>query len=99
VENQPKTPLAEIRGQVPSLHELPGGCTYADRCPLAQPRCRAQPPALRKVNGEHHNVRCWRADETEGYRDDGTFAGEKFIQNFSPSWADGAGGGQRQFLD
>ncbi len=65
-DNTPKTPLAEIRGQVPSLHDLPGGCTYADRCPLAQPRCRAQPPVLRRVNGGHHHVRCWRADELEG---------------------------------
>lgn len=65
-DTRPKTPLAEIRGQVPSLHDLPGGCTYADRCPLAQPRCRSQPPALRQVNGEQHNVRCWRSDEMEG---------------------------------
>lgn len=65
-QNTPKTPLTEIRGQVPALHDLPGGCTYADRCPLAQPHCRAQPPELRRVNGEHHNVRCWRADDTGG---------------------------------
>ena len=63
--HQPKTPLAEIRGQVPALHALPTGCTYADRCPLAQPRCRAQPPELRPL-GYHHAVRCWRAEETEG---------------------------------
>jgi peptide/nickel transport system ATP-binding protein len=66
LDNKPKTALAEIRGQVPSLHDLPGGCSYADRCPLAQPRCRAEPPALRRLNGGHHSVRCWRADEPEG---------------------------------
>ena len=59
----PKTPLAEIRGQVPSLHALPAGCAYADRCPLAQPRCRTQATALRPVDCEGHQVRCWRAEE------------------------------------
>ncbi|MCU6665747.1 ABC transporter ATP-binding protein [Silvania hatchlandensis] len=64
VDHPPKTPLAEIAGQVPSLHALPLGCTYADRCPLAQPRCRGQAPELRTVERETHRVRCWRADET-----------------------------------
>lgn len=59
----PKTPLAEISGQVPSLHALPAGCAYADRCPLAQPRCRTQAAALRPVGNEGHQVRCWRAEE------------------------------------
>ena len=65
-QNMPKTPLTEIRGQVPALHDLPVGCTYADRCPLAQPRCRAQSPELQTLGGQHHKVRCWRADDTEG---------------------------------
>ncbi|KNC93162.1 ABC transporter ATP-binding protein [Trabulsiella odontotermitis] len=63
-DHTPKTPLAEIRGQVPALHDLPLGCTYADRCPLAQPRCRAQAPELRAVGHKAQQVRCWRADET-----------------------------------
>ncbi|VYU48333.1 ABC transporter ATP-binding protein [Metakosakonia massiliensis] len=67
-DSTPKTTLTEIRGQVPSLHALPAGCAYADRCPLAQPRCREQPPSLRVSGWGHHAVRCWRADETEGER-------------------------------
>lgn len=62
-DHTPKTPLAEIRGQVPALHDLPLGCTYADRCPLTQPRCRAQAPELRAVGHKAQQVRCWRADE------------------------------------
>jgi peptide/nickel transport system ATP-binding protein len=65
-DHPPKTPLAEIGGQVPSLHALPEGCTYADRCPLAQPRCRAQAAELRPLGSGAHLVRCWRADETGG---------------------------------
>lgn len=63
-DHPPKTPLAEISGQVPSLHAFPSGCTYADRCPLAQPRCRAQAPELQTVGYMAQQVRCWRAEET-----------------------------------
>ncbi|ENG2551530.1 TPA: ABC transporter ATP-binding protein [Citrobacter farmeri] len=67
-DHTPKTPLAEIRGQVPALHDLPLGCTYADRCPLAQPRCRALAPELRAVGHKAQQVRCWRADEAGALR-------------------------------
>ncbi|UWX93749.1 ABC transporter ATP-binding protein [Enterobacter mori] len=63
-DHPPKTPLAEITGQVPSLHAFPSGCSYADRCPLAQPRCRAQAPELQTVGYKAQLVRCWRAEET-----------------------------------
>lgn len=63
-DRAPKTPLQEIPGRVPSLDALPSGCAFADRCPLAQPRCRGQMPVLRPVGGHSHLVRCWRADET-----------------------------------
>ena len=63
LQNLPKSLLPEIKGQVPALNNLPAGCTYADRCPLAQPRCRAQQPELRFMGGKHHQVRCWRAEE------------------------------------
>jgi len=38
--------LADIPGNVPGLAELPAGCAYANRCPLAFERCRAERPAL-----------------------------------------------------
>jgi len=65
LQNQPKTALPEIRGQVPALTHLPAGCSYADRCPLAQPRCREHQPELSFIDSKHHQVRCWRAEETE----------------------------------
>ncbi|WP_342322495.1 ABC transporter ATP-binding protein [Kosakonia sp. BYX6] len=64
LDRAPKTALPEIPGRVPALDALPIGCAFADRCPLAQPRCRAQPPGLRPVGLPSHQVRCWRADET-----------------------------------
>jgi peptide/nickel transport system ATP-binding protein len=38
--------LADIAGSVPGLAELPAGCAFAARCPLAFDRCRAERPAL-----------------------------------------------------
>ncbi len=38
--------LAEIAGSVPALWQLPAGCAYAPRCPLASDRCRQERPPL-----------------------------------------------------
>jgi oligopeptide transport system ATP-binding protein len=38
--------LAAIPGQPPNLQRLPGGCAFAPRCPLVEPRCRAAVPPL-----------------------------------------------------
>jgi len=51
-----KDRLQEIPGMVPSLLELPIGCKFADRCPAAQDKCRAEEPALVEL-GESR-VRC-----------------------------------------
>ena len=45
-EGGPRARLQEIRGMVPSLHELPRGCAFQDRCPAVQERCRQEEPAL-----------------------------------------------------
>ncbi|XTZ37968.1 ABC transporter ATP-binding protein [Salmonella enterica] len=60
----PKALLQEIPGRVPALDALPSGCSYADRCPLAQPHCRQQMPVLRTIDSSSHQVRCWRAEDT-----------------------------------
>jgi peptide/nickel transport system ATP-binding protein/oligopeptide transport system ATP-binding protein len=52
-------PLAEIPGIVPPLHLLGRGCAFADRCPLAFDRCRAESPAL---EGDAHKVACFAAE-------------------------------------
>jgi peptide/nickel transport system ATP-binding protein len=57
------TRLVEIPGMVPSLTNLPPGCAFAPRCPLAIDRCRAEYPPLQDW-GDHHFAACWRAAET-----------------------------------
>lgn len=41
--------LRGIPGLAPSLRDLPPGCAFHPRCALAQPRCRAEEPAFRRV--------------------------------------------------
>ena len=55
--------LTEIPGMVPSLTNLPPGCSFAPRCSLAIDRCRAEYPPLQEFGGEHLAA-CWRAAET-----------------------------------
>jgi len=47
--------LAAIHGHLPA--EPPPGCLFRDRCPLAQDRCREEPPWVEVSPG--HLVRCW----------------------------------------
>jgi len=53
--------LNEIKGMVPSLHNLPEGCTFAPRCEFATDQCRAAyPPLVQHRSG--HAIACWHAD-------------------------------------
>jgi len=52
--------LLEIPGVVPSLFDLPPGCNFAPRCPLADERCRREDPTLEEVLADHRAA-CWKA--------------------------------------
>jgi peptide/nickel transport system ATP-binding protein len=54
------TRLATIPGRVPDLAELPSGCAFAGRCPLAEDACSAAVPPLAGV-GPGHQARCIKA--------------------------------------
>ncbi len=51
--------LRTIEGQPPSLMNLPVGCRFADRCAVAEARCREAYPATFQV-GADHTADCWR---------------------------------------
>jgi len=57
--------LTEIKGMVPSLAELPSGCTFAPRCGLASEECRASYPPLVQYRPGHW-VACWHAEQVLG---------------------------------
>jgi peptide/nickel transport system ATP-binding protein/oligopeptide transport system ATP-binding protein len=53
------TRLAAIGGAPPSLTDLPPGCRFAPRCPLAMPACSEAVPAMAAVS-DTHGSRCLR---------------------------------------
>jgi peptide/nickel transport system ATP-binding protein/oligopeptide transport system ATP-binding protein len=53
-----RQPLKEITGTVPSLYELPDGCSFAPRCQEAMSVCHEHMPDLVDI-GNGHRVRCW----------------------------------------
>jgi len=53
------TRLYSIKGQPPSLVNLPAGCRFAPRCPVAKTVCREQEPPEVDI-GDGHSVSCWR---------------------------------------
>ncbi|WP_428670783.1 ABC transporter ATP-binding protein [Reyranella sp.] len=55
-----RTRLNEIKGMVPSLFNLPKGCSFAPRCGLATDRCRAEAPPLEERRPGHF-IACWEA--------------------------------------
>ena len=56
----PRRRLTAIPGSVPEPWNLPSGCAFAPRCPLAMPACDAAPPALHPL-GER-SAACIRTD-------------------------------------
>jgi oligopeptide/dipeptide ABC transporter ATP-binding protein len=57
--------LVEIKGMVPSLANLPKGCSFAPRCGFATAECRAEYPPLEQRRPGHW-VACWHADRLHG---------------------------------
>ena len=55
-------PLAVIPGRPVDPADVPSGCAYAARCPLATDRCRTQEPPL-ETDSAGRRVACWHAGE------------------------------------
>jgi peptide/nickel transport system ATP-binding protein len=50
-------PISKLRGEPPSPIELPTGCRFNPRCPIAQERCQVEDPPQEQV-GPDHVVNC-----------------------------------------
>jgi peptide/nickel transport system ATP-binding protein len=57
-----RSELTSIPGSPPDLIDLPSGCKFHPRCPLAIDKCRAEEPPLLDV-GPGHGAACWRWQE------------------------------------
>jgi len=50
---KPERRLSSIPGYPPKLDELPAGCRFMPRCPLAIERCSTEQPKLYELNDGH----------------------------------------------
>ncbi|WP_246469693.1 ABC transporter ATP-binding protein [Cohnella nanjingensis] len=58
------TELYTIKGGIPRIEQLPGGCRFHPRCPYAMENCaREEPPLLEAADG--HRSACWLTDMPE----------------------------------
>ena len=60
-----RTRLNEIKGMVPSLANLPDGCSFAPRCGYTSEKCFAAAPPLDE-HRQGHWAACWHADQLLG---------------------------------
>ena len=70
VDSADRAPLVPIAGQPPLLVDLPPGCPFTPRCPVAVPRCTDAEPPLAPVS-TGHEVACVRAEGIADGRIDG----------------------------
>jgi peptide/nickel transport system ATP-binding protein len=56
-DDEPGERLVTIKGGLPDLVNVPGGCIFAARCPSRFEKCSEEPP-LRAVEPGHHAA-CW----------------------------------------
>ncbi len=45
-----------LKGDIPSPANVPPGCAFHTRCPIAQERCKAEVPALRQISEGHYSA-------------------------------------------
>lgn len=85
-------PLIPIKGNPPTVVNLPDACPFTPRCPIAQEKCLAKEPVLTPIDGGanvlqgaeasaqgnifHHSASCWRNSEIE----DGKLAGAELFE-------------------
>lgn len=56
---EPGRPLPTLPGQMNIRTASAGGCSFAERCPLASARCRAESQDLCEI-APNHLLRCWK---------------------------------------
>ncbi|WP_067574387.1 ABC transporter ATP-binding protein [Nocardia acidivorans] len=62
IDGPARAPLIPIIGTPPAMHDLPPGCPFAPRCPVAIDDCLAAEPPLRDT-GPGHRAACIRTEE------------------------------------
>ena len=64
--DRPSERLTPIPGAPPSLVNMPPGCPFTPRCPLARPVCDEEEPELTATTSPDHTAACHFSDELVG---------------------------------
>jgi peptide/nickel transport system ATP-binding protein len=57
--------VSSIPGSPPDLIDMPSGCKFHPRCPLAVEKCVQEEPRLAPTTGPEHLAACWRWPESK----------------------------------
>jgi len=61
LDHERKVKLDTIDGMVPSLHDMPKGCRFQNRCPHGQAKCETSAPQIETIAAGHQvSCFCWR---------------------------------------
>jgi len=60
----PVSSMKGIPGSTPNPNDVPSGCSYHPRCPVAEPECRAKDPSIDPV-GETHSAACFFPEQSK----------------------------------
>ena len=66
LDREERQRLTPIKGAPPSLLNLPPGCPFTPRCPMAQDICDREEPELLSVEGRGHSSACHFRNEVRG---------------------------------
>lgn len=64
--DRPAEKLTPITGAPPSVVNMPPGCPFTPRCPLAQPVCDEQEPVLAPTTDSAHTAACHFSERVAG---------------------------------
>ncbi|HEY2793918.1 MAG TPA: oligopeptide/dipeptide ABC transporter ATP-binding protein, partial [Micromonosporaceae bacterium] len=86
VDQSARERLTPIVGSPPSLLNLPDGCPFTPRCPIARDRCEHEEPALTPTDGAGHSAACHFSSELIGKQPGELFAATSAdIDTLTPS--------------
>ncbi|MBE7187278.1 ABC transporter ATP-binding protein [Jatrophihabitans endophyticus] len=71
--------LTPIKGSPPSLLNLPPGCPFTPRCPIAAPECDHDEPELLAVEGAAHAAACHFRNRVAGETAADLFGSDEYV--------------------
>ena len=77
------TPLSDMRpieGSAPDPVDVPNGCRYHPRCPIATDRCRTEEPPIQVVDNSHGSACFYWEDAEEAVPFDGTPGKKTYVE-------------------